>query len=120
MKNRRCGMHILVAHDDPLFLQPLVLALRTAGHEVSAFANSMLAWDALNDGPRVDILVTRVRFPKGNPHGVALAHSARANHPDIRILFTASQEMRHHIRGIGEFLAMPVRMRRYWRGSRPW
>jgi DNA-binding response OmpR family regulator len=103
-------MHILVAHDDPSFLQPLVLALRAAGHEVSAFANSMPAWDALNNGPGVDILVTRVRFPKGNPHGVALAHNARANHPDIGILFAASQEMRHHIIGIGEFLAMPAGM----------
>jgi DNA-binding response OmpR family regulator len=85
-----------------------VLALGTAGHEVSAFANSMPAWDALSDGHRVDIMITRVRFPKGNPHGVALAHKARVNHAGIRILFAASPETRHHTGGLGEFLEMPA------------
>jgi DNA-binding NtrC family response regulator len=100
--------HIVVVHDDPAFRQPLAAALREAGHEVDAYDNSFQAWDALAEDRRVAALITRVRFPLNEPHGVALAHRARANHPGVLIVFTADPEMRTHTEGLGVFLSTPI------------
>ena len=72
---------IVVVHDDVEFLAAIEAALRAEGHDVAAFSNSLLAWDALAAGNRVEVLVTRIQFPAGQPHGVALSHQARMGHP---------------------------------------
>ncbi len=99
---------IVVVHDDPAFLASLADAFKAAGHDVAAFDDSMLAWDALKPETNVAILITRIRFPPGKPHGVALARRARAEHPDIRVIFTAAPEMRPYADDLGVFLPMPV------------
>ena len=70
--------------------------------------SAVLAWDALKVGNRVEVLVTRIRFPPGQPHGVALARHARAHRPAVRVLFAALPEFQVHTEGLGAFLAVPV------------
>ena len=99
---------IVVVQDDVVFLAAIEAALRAEGHDVAAFSNSLLAWDALAAGNRAQVLLTRIRFPPGQPHGVALARQARAHRPAVRVLFTALPEFQVHTEGLGAFLALPV------------
>jgi DNA-binding NtrC family response regulator len=99
---------IVVVQDDVVFLAAIEAALRAEGHDVAAFSNSLLAWDALASRNRVEVLITRIRFPAGQPHGVALSHQARMGHPGVRVLFTALPEFRCHTEGLGTFLPLPV------------
>ena len=56
---------IVVAHDDPDFIEGTVMALRNAGYDVAAFVESMSALAALETAQRVEVLITCVLFPEG-------------------------------------------------------
>ena len=99
---------IVLVHDDPVFLNTLATALRADGHDTAAFSNSMLAWDALTAAHKVELLITRVRFPAGSPHGVALALHARDARPGVRVLFMAVPELRSHAEGLDMVMLLPV------------
>jgi DNA-binding NtrC family response regulator len=101
---------IVVVHDEPEFCQRTVEALRLAGYEVAAFTDPMTALEALKDAQRVEVLITRVRFPPGKPHGVALALMARHKRPVIKVLFTARPEVAEHAEGVGEFMPVPIKL----------
>jgi DNA-binding NtrC family response regulator len=99
---------IVVVHDEPTFRDPLVASLRASGHDVAAFGDVSLAWDALSAPQRIEILVTRVDFGPGKPHGVALARSARMRKQTIRVLIVARPEYAEDAAGVGLFLPYPV------------
>jgi DNA-binding NtrC family response regulator len=99
---------ILVVHDGPGLTERTAAALVTAGHEVSAVTSSMSAIEALEDARQIEVLVTRVTFPEGQPNGVALALMARVKKPGLKVLFVALPEMQKHTEGVGEFLAAPA------------
>jgi hypothetical protein len=56
---------IVIVHDDEGLVTGVVAALRTAGHDVAAFKDPLLAHDAIEAAQRVEVLVTRVEFPPG-------------------------------------------------------
>ena len=99
---------IVVVHDDGAFLGLLSADLMAAGYEVAAFDDSLAAWDALEAAKKVELLITRIQFPTGKPHGVALARRALSIRPTVRILFTAMPDMQSYADDLGVFLAMPV------------
>jgi DNA-binding NtrC family response regulator len=99
---------IVLVHDDLAVLEEIAAALRAAGHEVATFSGSMEALDALEDAETVQLLITRVGFPRGTPNGLALARMARFKRPAIKVLFAARPEMEEHTAGLGEFLAAPI------------
>ena len=99
---------IVVVHDDPDFLGA-VMALRTAGYEVALFTDSMSATDALRNPQLIELLITRIRFPEGTPHGLALARFALLKHPGLKVLFVAAPATQGFAEGIGEFLSMSVK-----------
>jgi DNA-binding response OmpR family regulator len=101
---------VILVHDDPEVLEPATAALRVAGHDVAAFADSMAAISALEDARVAELLITRVRFPLGTPNGVSLARMARIKRPGIKVLFAALPEMEEHAGDLGEFMPMPVDM----------
>jgi DNA-binding NtrC family response regulator len=99
---------IVVVHDDPSFLDDTVRALRRVGYDAAGFLQSMAALDALEAAERVEVLVTRVTFPDGTPHGIALARMARRKRPCIKVLFIIRPEWISHTEGLGAALLIPV------------
>lgn len=95
---------IVVAHDDPDFIEGTVMALRNAGYDVAAFVESMSALAALETAQRVEVLITRVLFPEGTPNGVALGRMTRLKRPEVKVLFVARPDTQAHTEGVGEFL----------------
>jgi DNA-binding response OmpR family regulator len=100
----------VVVHDDPSLLEPLAASLRASGYDVATFSDSIAAWDALNGAQRIEILVTRIQFAAGTPHGIALARSARARSPGLRVLFVALPQFKGDAEGLGMFLPLPARV----------
>jgi DNA-binding NtrC family response regulator len=101
-------VRIVVVHDDPKFRDFAVTALQAAGYDTKAFAGTMAALDALEAAARIELIITRVRFPEGTPHGVSLASMALTKKRGLRVLFVARGENREHTEGLGEFLTAPV------------
>ena len=99
---------VIVVHDEPSFLDPLVTSLEAAGHDVAAFSDPLLVWEALRTSNKVEILVTRVQFGEGKPHGVALAQWARERSPAVGILFVALPEFQADVEDLGVLLPRPV------------
>jgi CheY-like chemotaxis protein len=78
---------IVVAEDDPHSLYATQRTLEQAGYEVTPYSNSAMAWDAIRGGPSFDLLLTDIRFPSGETHGIALAHHLRAHRRGIPVIF---------------------------------
>jgi DNA-binding NtrC family response regulator len=97
---------IVIVHDDNQFLEAATTTLRDAGYDVAAFADTLSALDALNHANKVEVLITRVEYPEGQPHGLALARMARSRRPQVKVLFTAKAEHRPLTEGLGGFLAL--------------
>jgi DNA-binding NtrC family response regulator len=95
---------IVVVHNNPTFREPLAASLKASGHAVASFADISVAWDALEAAEQMEILVTRVNFGPGKPHGVALARSARFRKPGVRVLIVGRPEYAEDAAGIGLFL----------------
>ena len=99
---------VFVVHDD-LDVRALAMAvLRAASLEVVGFADPMAALDAIKANSRVRVLVTRVLFGPGKPHGVALALMVRVKRPGTKVVFIAREENEPHTEGLGVFLPMPL------------
>jgi DNA-binding NtrC family response regulator len=90
------------------YWQCVVNALSRAVYNVASFADTSCALTAVESAERLDMLITRVTFPEGMPHGVSLALMARRKHPDLKVLFLARQEMVKHTVGVGDVLQTPV------------
>lgn len=99
---------IVIVHNEPEFADPLTAALKSAGHDVATFPDSIAAWDALDAARRVEVLITRIRFSPGSPSGISLAQMARYKRPGIRVVFAASPELAGYAAGLGEFVPMPA------------
>lgn len=99
---------IVVVHNDLLFVDELVAALNLAGHEVAAFTDPLVAWNALASARLTEVLITNVQFPPGRSNGVALAHMAHTNRPSIQVIFMARPEFAKACEDTGVFLSVPV------------
>jgi CheY-like chemotaxis protein len=99
---------LVLVHDDTDFREPAVAALRAAGYDVAAYSSSLAALDAFEAPASVQLLITRMSFPLGSPHGASLASMARRRIPDLKVLFVARPEWREHTEGIGQFMTAPV------------
>ena len=107
-KGKPIAARVVVVHDEPSFLDPVVASLRAAGHDVAAFADPVLAWEALRLSGEVEILVTRVQFGADKPNGIALARWARERCPAVRILFVALPDFQPDVGNLGVLLPRPV------------
>ena len=98
---------IVVVHDDRDFLGSMITALQIAGYDVVGFADTMSALTALEHASQLELLITRVEYEPGQPHGIALARMARSRRPQVKVLFVALMEHEDRTAGLGEFLEMP-------------
>jgi DNA-binding NtrC family response regulator len=91
---------VIVAEDEPLIRELLVLALADAGFEVVAAPNGEEALKVLEDkGASVAALVSDVNMP-GSLDGVALANHVRRRWPRLGIILASG-------RGIPDMAKLP-------------
>jgi DNA-binding NtrC family response regulator len=107
-RNFAVPARIAVVHTDPEFTIALAVALEVAGHDVTTFVDPMTMLTALEAADNIEILVTRVDFPKGKPNGIALARMALMRRPGIRVLITGLPEFARLAEGLGEFIPAPI------------
>lgn len=99
---------IVLVHDEPELLAAFEAKLRSTGHDVAAFRDSVSAFDALSSPRRVEILVTRLLFQPGRPHGLALAGAARMTRPLLKTIFLVRPDVLHHVADEDRVLVTPV------------
>ena len=95
---------VVIVHDDANVLHPLAQALEVVGHAVARFDNVGAAWHALGMATTVEVLVTRTRFGRGSPHGLALLLRTRKRRPEVKVLFIGPPRSREAFSRIGEFV----------------
>jgi len=100
--------HVVLAHNEVVFLRACEFSLGHAGYIVEAFDNSMSALSRLEQPDHVEVLVTRTQFPRGQPNGVALANMARMHKPSIKVVITSVPELAAQGEGLGVVLQAPV------------
>lgn len=108
MKPTHAPARVILVHDDLAFLTAVAGKLRDGGYDVAAFKGSISAFDALRNCGWIDVLVTRVAFPPGQPHGIALAGAARINRPSLKVIFLARPDVAHEVMDESRVLIMPV------------
>jgi DNA-binding NtrC family response regulator len=100
---------VVIVHDDANVLYPLAQALEVAGHGVARFDDVGTAWDALGMAETVELLVTRTRFGRGSPLGLALLLRTRKRRPEVKVLFIGPPRSREAFSRIGEFVTYQPR-----------
>ena len=99
---------VVIVHDDNTLAAQTKAALEQKGLDVAVFTDPMAALPALEHARSADLLITRVNFGPGKPHGVSLALMARNRRPKIKVLFVTRPENRQHTEGLGELLPAPA------------
>lgn len=89
------GVRLLVAEDSAFFRHQLIRILETEGAEVLRAADGQAAWDLLENGTPVDLVVTDVEMPRMN--GIELTRRIRsrldtARLPVVMLTSLASEE----------------------------
>src|SRR4051812_40541261 len=77
---------ILLFEDDETYLYALTKLLEQAGFRVVAAHEFTRALDTL-DREKVDLLLTDIKMPLGQPHGFALARMARQRRRDLPVIY---------------------------------
>jgi CheY-like chemotaxis protein len=80
---------ILIVEDEALVRMVMAEEFRAAGYVVIECANADEAWDLLKSGVSVDLLFSDVQMP-GRLDGLALAHAAREQFPDLPIVIASA------------------------------
>ena len=99
---------VLVVHEDPDTRELALSALRASGHEAVAFADPIVALDAIEADSRLRVLVTCATFPAGKPNGVSLGRMVKVKRPGVKIVFLAALEDHPFTEGVGEALPLAL------------
>jgi CheY-like chemotaxis protein len=100
---------IILVEDDLESLYATQRTLERAGYTVMAYGHASQAWDVVRT-VTFDLLLTDIRFPDGEPHGLALARHLRVLRSDIPIIFmTGYSDLTKEIpESLGPVLVKPV------------
>ena len=97
---------ILVVEDEALVRMVMAEEFRAAGYVVIECANADEAWDLLMSGISVDLLFSDVQMP-GRLDGLALAHAAREQFPDLPIVIASAHLPATEAASFDAFLQKP-------------
>ena len=78
---------ILLVDDDTTFVSALDHRLREERFEVVSAVDSLDALRLLESDRRLDLLLTDIKMPHGQPHGIALSMMARMRRPKLPVIF---------------------------------
>jgi DNA-binding NtrC family response regulator len=99
---------ILLIEDDLSSACALSRALTGAGHQLITALSGYSALKTLDTDLRIDLLLTSIVMPPGEPHGLALARMARQKRRDLAVVFmTRHPDLRAHVDG-DKVLMMPL------------
>jgi two-component system cell cycle sensor histidine kinase/response regulator CckA len=91
---------ILLIEDDEPLAYALSLSLERAGHRVITAVDANAALEKLATNEQIDLLLTDIIMPQGQPHGLSLARMARWKRRDLAvILMTGHPELVEHAFG---------------------
>ncbi len=82
----RTGETVLVVDDEPVVRMLVVEVLEELGYSALEAADGRAGLQRLDEGGRIDLLVTDVGLP-GGINGRQLADAARIRHPALKVLF---------------------------------
>jgi CheY-like chemotaxis protein len=102
---------ILFIEDDEAFSYAISRLLTDAGFEVIPATDFSTALDVIYSARPLDLLLTDVRMPMGQPHGFALARMARQRRGGLPVLYlTGVSEIPEPEReaAYGKILAKPI------------
>jgi DNA-binding NtrC family response regulator len=99
---------IVFVHDEPVFRDAMFVALANAGLSFAWYPDALLAMDALEAARRVQLIITRIRFPDGRSNGLSLVQCARMRDRTVRTIFAEDLELQGHVSDEGRFFIMPV------------
>ena len=101
---------ILVVEDEPLLLSIICMELEDAGLTVHQATTADEAMRVLVAGTDIDLLFTDIRMP-GSMNGWGLAETARAQWPDLKVIYASGySDIDHRPVPGSQFLAKPYRM----------
>jgi len=99
---------ILLIEDDVSSACALSRALTGAGHQLVTALSGYSALITLDSDVRIDLLLTNIIMPAGEPHGLALARMARQKRRDLAVIFmTRHRDLREYVDG-DKVLMKPV------------
>ena len=78
---------ILLIEDDIELASALSESLTLAGHQVTTALDGWSALRTLDIDMQIDLLLTDLVMPAGQPHGLALARMARHKRPGLAVIF---------------------------------
>ncbi len=78
---------ILLVDDDAMFASALYHRLCEESFEVVTAVDAMEALRHLESDRRLDLLLTDIKMPHGQPHGIALSMMARMRRPKLAVIF---------------------------------
>ncbi len=84
--------NVFLVENDLPYLYVAKRVLERLGHSVTCCESSFDAWDAITAGAQFDLLLSRLRFPPGQPNGIALARHARMRNSRLPVVFMTSEE----------------------------
>ena len=91
---------ILLIEDDEGLALALSASLRGAGHQVTTALDGFAALKALDSDTLIDLLLTDIVMPPGQPHGLALARLAQQKRRNLAvILMTGFPDLRQQVDG---------------------
>jgi CheY-like chemotaxis protein len=100
---------VLVVEDDEAFAYVAAKIVERAGHRVITASGSLAALNVLDAGRWIDLILTDIRMPPGEPHGFALCKMARARRPHLPVIFmTAYPNLAEHADPDDTVLSKPL------------
>ena len=92
---------VLVAEDDEIVRSLVVVCLEDAGFDVLDAPNGTEALHLIGEPDRIDLLVTDINMP--DPNGIAVAISAQAAYPDMKVLFMSGESDKLALSGLNAY-----------------
>jgi CheY-like chemotaxis protein len=100
---------VVIVHDSQDFLASAGSALRGAGYDVTCHCSPLAAIDDVENGAKIDALVTGLAFPAGSPHGISLARMLRERRRGLPVILVGNEDkFQAEAASIGELLPSRV------------